>query len=290
MQLEYNCSRLPIANFMIDLHTHSTYSDGLCTPEELCQQAVNAGVKILALTDHDTIAGLEPLHCAARNLDITIINGIELSARWKKLDIHVLGLNINPEDKSLISLIAQQKESRIQRAQGISERLSELGIHDTYQKACELAGRDSVGRPHFAQILVAEGHVKDLQAAFKRFLGRGRHAYVPTAWADIEIAADSIRKAGGSAVIAHPQKYNLTRTKLHELIKTFKIAGGIGIEVVSGEVTQAQIQELSGLCARFELLASTGSDYHGQPLSRIGLGRQQQLPLNCTPVWHQWNI
>lgn len=274
---------------MIDLHCHSHFSDGALSPEALLQKASDAGIQVLALTDHDTIAGLAPLHQAARKTQIKIIDGIEFSTRWKKHDIHILGLNITPDNDHLCALIRQQNESRIARAQQIGACLADCGVNDAYQKACELAGHERVGRPHFAQVLINEGIVSEMQAAFKRFLGRGRGAYVPTAWLSIEAAVDGIRQAGGRAVIAHPLKYKLTRSKLHALINEFKEVGGAGIEVVSGEMTVTEINELAGLCLRFELLASTGSDFHHE-LSRIGLGRQQQLPASCIPIWLGWGV
>ena len=275
---------------MIDLHCHSYFSDGELSPSALLQKAIDYGVRVLALTDHDTTAGLLPLHQAANGKDITIINGIELSVRWKKHDIHIIGLMVKPEDAGLMDLIALQNERRIERAHQIGECLMGVGIHDAYQKACEIAGHERVGRPHFAEVLINEGIVSDMKSAFKRFLGQGRCAYVPTAWIGLDEAVLGIVQAGGQAVIAHPLKYSLTRSKLHELIKTFIAAGGVGMEVVSGEMTVADANELAGLCCRFELLASTGSDYHGDGLSRKALGQQRALPINCTPIWHRWNI
>lgn len=274
---------------MIDLHCHSHFSDGALSPELLLEKAMLAGIQMLALTDHDTTAGLIPLHNAARNTLIKIINGIELSARWKKHDIHIIGLNIDPNDAGLRDLIVQQNDSRIARARQIAACLVDFGVHDAYQKACEIAGHERVGRPHFAQLLIDEGKVPDMQSAFKRFLGRGHGAYVPTEWLSIDAAVNGIIQAGGQAVVAHPLKYKLTRSKLHALISDFKLAGGVAIEVVSGEMLISQINELAGICQRFELLASTGSDFHHN-MSRIGLGRQHPLPANCTPIWQGWNI
>lgn len=274
---------------MIDLHCHSTFSDGLLAPEDLLQKAINAGITILALTDHDTIEGVT---CLAKqnNPAITLINGIELSTRWKKYDIHVLGLNIAIDNPALGELIVSQANSRFARSLQIAERMSVLGVDNAFEKACIIAGHHRVGRPHFAKVFMEEGHVREMQQAFKRFLGRGKPAYVPTPWISIAQAVEGIISAGGTAVLAHPLKYRLTRTKLHELITEFKQAGGHGLEVVSGDMTVTQVQEMAGLCLRFELSASTGSDYHGEGISRISLGRQRQLPLNCKPVWHQWNI
>ncbi|WED44142.1 PHP domain-containing protein [Legionella cardiaca] len=275
---------------MIDLHCHSNFSDGVLTPAELLDKAIKSGIKVLALTDHDTTAGLKPLHHAAGQSSIRIINGIEFSASWKKYDIHILGLNIDPDNEEIQALIEQQNQSRIVRARQIGELMKSCGVQNAYTKACEIAGHERVGRPHFAKVFVNEGITGDFQAAFKRFLGRGRPAYVRTPWLTLSEAVLGIIQAEGQAVLAHPLKYSLTRTRLQELIVAFKEAGGSGLEVVSGEVNSLQIQEMTGLCHRFQLLGSTGSDYHGDTLSRIPLGRQQQLPVNCMPIWHQWNI
>ena len=275
---------------MIYLHCHSNFSDGILTPHELLEKATQAGITLLALTDHDTLEGVKVLQEEKNKHAITVINGIELSTRWKKYDIHVLGLNINLENDVLNELIVKQNNSRFARSLQISERIEALGISNAFEKACKIAGHDRVGRPHFARVFMEEGKASDMQSAFKRFLGRGKPAYVPTPWISIAEAVDGINQAGGQAVLAHPLKYGLTRTKLHDLITEFKLAGGTGLEVVSGEMTTTQIQDMTGLCMRFQLLSSTGSDYHGDTISRISLGRQRQLPLNCTPVWHQWNI
>lgn len=274
---------------MIDLHCHSIFSDGVFTPEELIQRAQSQQIKCLSLTDHDTVAGYTRLMHAAQDSGITIINGIELSVRWKKYDIHILGYQIN-HTADLEEVIQQQSNSRITRAEQIGASLDSMGLEDSYLKACAIAGHKRVGRPHFAKVLVNEGRARDMQAAFKQFLIRGRGAYVPTPWISIEQAVKAIINAGGTAVIAHPLKYGLTRTKLHELIKEFKDAGGMGIEVVSGEMTVAQIQDVAGLSMRFKLLASSGSDFHSDTASRTNLGRQAQLPINCTPIWHNWTI
>ncbi len=275
---------------MIDLHCHSYFSDGRLSPEALVEKALQAGVQLLALTDHDTIAGLAPLKAAALGTAVHIINGIELSARWKKHVVHILGLNLDEHHAELEELITLQNECRIARAQQIADRLAECGLVNGFEKACAVAGHCRVGRPHFAQVLVEEGFANDMQAAFKRFLGRGRPAFVHTEWCEMDKVVETIVRAGGQAVIAHPLKYGLTRSKLYELIIAFKMAGGAGLEVVSGEMTVMQMKELAGLCIRFELLASSGSDFHADAHSRVSLGKQQPLPINCTPIWQQWGI
>lgn len=276
---------------MIDLHCHSYYSDGINSPSELIRKAAGNGVKYLALTDHDTTEGIKPFQDSLLEMgsDIQLINGIELSVAWKKYVIHILGLNLIHYEK-LDALIRRQNEQRIQRAKEIGAILALSGVDQAYAKACEIAGHERAARPHFAQVLINEAVVKDWSSAFKKFLGRGGKAYVSASWITIEEAVEGILEAGGQAVIAHPLKYGLSRTKLFELIMDFKQAGGAALEVVSGDMTKQQIAEMAAICQRFELLASSGSDYHGGNLSRIALGRQQQLPLNCTAIWNEWDF
>lgn len=275
---------------MIDLHCHSHFSDGLLSPSALISKAKIVGIQMLALTDHDTVLGLNELHEAAINSAIQLINGIELSARWKKHDIHIIGLKIDPNHPLLKACIQAQDTCRITRAQLIGDCLLNHGIHDAYLKACQLAGHNRVGRPHYAQVLVQEALVKDIQQAFKRYLGRGKSAYVPTEWPEVETIVDTILRVGGVPVLAHPHKYKLTQTKLNALISTFKEAGGIGLEVVSGFMTPSEMIQMASLCNRFDLLASSGSDFHGDQLSRVGLGQQIPLPEMCTPVWKDWIV
>lgn len=274
---------------IVDLHCHSCYSDGLLSPEALLAKALAANVNLLALTDHDTIDGIKLLQAKAHQQAIHIINGVELSVRWKKYDIHVLGLNFTVDER-MILLLQQQKLARIARAKLIGERLEACGVQDAYSKAVQLAGHEQVGRLHFAQILIDEGKVPDKEKAFKRYLGSRCKAFVPTEWVDIENAVQTINECKGQAVLAHPLKYRLTRTKLHELIIVFKAAGGAGLEVISGDMTAPQVEEMVGLTNRYDLLASTGSDFHGEQVSRVQLGRQRAFPTHCKPVWHSWNI
>ncbi|WP_131783409.1 PHP domain-containing protein [Legionella gresilensis] len=275
---------------MIDLHCHSYFSDGLLSPKKLIEKANSINLLVMALTDHDTIEGVEELLKIKDNYSVKIITGIEFSTRWKKYDIHIIGLGVDIANYFFNDLISKQNNNRINRAKKISEKLACVGVKNAFVRACQLAGHDRIGRPHFAKLCVEDAKAIDIQAAFKQYLTRGKLAYVETPWISVVDAVEGIIKAGGQAVLAHPLKYQLTQTKLRELIKEFKQAGGEGLEVVSGNISLDQMNTVVTLCRHFELLASTGSDYHGDSLSRISLGRQPQLPLNCTPIWHNWNI
>ena len=273
---------------MIDLHCHSTFSDGLLSPDLLLERAKQNGVRHLALTDHDTVAGVLALQQLPSDPAIQIIPGIELSVQWKKYDVHILGLNINVNEPQLQAIISEQLERRVLRAQAIGQALERCGIADAYAKTCELAGHPKVGRAHYAQLLIKAGYARDMKAAFKTYLSKGKVAYVPVTWINLKSAVHVINAAGGHAVIAHPLKYKLTRTKLHELLQEFKDLGGTGIEVISGDSMAEDSAKLAQLCKKFLLLASTGSDYHGDGLSRVGLGRQKKLPDDCLPIWSAW--
>ena len=148
-----------------------------------------------------------------------------------------------------------------------------------------MADDDNITRPHFAQVLVAERFARDSDDAFKQYLRRGRPGYAPVEWISVEKAVAVILQSKGVAVLAHPDKYRLTRTKLNELLKKFKLAGGQGLEVVSGWMAASQIGQLAAFCEQYDFLASSGSDFHGIGYSRTGLGRQAPLPLHCKPVW-----
>ncbi len=276
---------------IIDLHCHSHFSDGLHSPHELVQMAVARGVQYLALTDHDTVAGLEGIRkaCQEANAPLQLINGIELTVSWKKQVLHLLGLHLE-QPETLNRLINKQHELRKERARQIAEQLEELGMEQVFEQVQDIAGHDHIARPHFARLLVEKGWVKDIQTAFKRYLTRGKPAYVPTAWVSMEEGVEAIHQAGGLAVLAHPCQYGFTRTKLYECMDALKASGGDGIEVVSGDSSPQQIKEMAKACEDFDFLASSGSDFHGTGLSKMAMGQQAALPENCRPVWQNWGI
>jgi len=273
---------------IVDLHCHSLFSDGLDSVELLLARALQQHVALLALTDHDTVEGVIPLQKLAQNKSIRIIPGIEWSTRWKKYDIHILGLNIDPHHRLVQDMVEQQTQKRMIRAQLIAEQLAHCGIKDAYAKVTQQVAHNRIARPHFAQLVVQEGLAPDIKTAFSRFLKKGQVAYVPTQWPNIDEVVAVIQAAGGDAVIAHPWKYGFTRTKLQELIVAFRSDGGVGLEVISGHLEDNIVKMLTHLCQRFGLWCSSGSDYHGPGLSRVGLGQQRPLPADCQPIWQRW--
>ena len=269
----------------IDLHCHSYYSDGTDSPIELVEQARQNNVELLALTDHDSIDGVAELQHAADSIGMKSISGIEFSTRWKKEELHVLGLDVDTTHSNLLSAIQYQHESRVTRAKLIGNKLEELGLHQAYEKACAVAGHTHIARPHFAQVLIQEGWVKDIAKAFTRYLKRGKVAFVATPWLSLEDVVDAIVSSGGVAVVAHPHKYSMTKHKLNNLLCDFKAAGGLAMEVVSGNITTQQINALATMCRSLGLMASTGSDFHGNSKSNIALGCQMALPDDLPVLW-----
>jgi 3',5'-nucleoside bisphosphate phosphatase len=268
-----------------DLHTHSNASDGFLSPQALIERASAKGVGALALTDHDTLAGQAEAQMAATAAGIELISGIEFSTQWLGRSIHVVGLGFDPNASILMEGIARQTISRAERAQTIGEKLSKVGINDAYAGALAIAGESVLGRPHFAQYLVSVGAVKDVASAFKRYLGAGKIGDVKQQWPSVDEAVHWIKAAGGFAVIAHPDKYDMTRSKLCQLLGLFKEAGGDALEVISGKQLSTITDKLARLAGQFNLAASCGSDFHmpNQPWQE--LGAFGKLPDFCQPIW-----
>ncbi len=260
-------------------------SDGELLPADVVKRAVAMGVDVLALTDHDTVAGVAEAQIAARDLPLALIPGIEVSAQWRGRTVHVVGLNIDIGSSSLIAALDNLQLLRKTRAQQIAARLEKIGVKNALAGAESYAGDSVIGRPHFAAHMVASGFVKSSAQAFKRYLGAGKVGDVRNVWPELSEAVAWIVGAGGLAVLAHPEKYKLTRTKLRELLADFSGAGGGAIEVVSGRQEPRITKVLAELCNDFGLLASTGSDFHRQGQPWQELGKQSELPDICRPVW-----
>lgn len=276
---------------IVDLHSHTTASDGLLTPSDLVKRAVDNQIAILAITDHDTVKGLPEAQKTIANekLPIKLACGVEISTSWKNNEIHIVGLNIDIAYPELTTLLSSQEQGRIDRALAIDHKLAKVSIENAYQQAQQFAKGDIVSRAHFARFLVANGYVKDIKRAFKTYLGKGGYAYVPATWCSISDAVNAIHAARGQAVLAHPSRYDLTLTKLKLLISEFKSSGGDAIEVSQSRQTQDDLQKLAKLANEFELLASQGSDFHGVD-TYLDLGKTTPLPGSVTPIWHNWKL
>lgn len=275
----------------IDLHSHSTISDGLFTPAQLVERAAAQGVRVLALTDHDDVSGLDEARVAALKAGILLINGVEISVTWNNRTVHVVGLHIDPAHAALRDGLATIRAGRGERAKRIADELDKAGIPGSLDGAYAFAANPNlISRSHFARFMVEKGLVKDVRTVFKKYLVKGKPGYVTHRWADMAEAIGWIRASGGVAVLAHPGRYDLGRGNLNNLIGDFKEAGGMALEVVTGSHTPDQFTQFARLAGEFELLSSCGSDFHGLGESYMDLGRLPALPSGCTPVWHDWNL
>ncbi|MGF1694587.1 PHP domain-containing protein [Vibrio lamellibrachiae] len=275
----------------IDLHSHTTASDGRLTPQELVDRAVSFDVKVLAITDHDTLDGLDVArdHIEQNELPIQLISGIEFSTVWQNKDIHIVGLNIDPNNASVLALIEQQKLHRHERAKLIAHRLQKSTREGVFEEVQQIAGDAPITRAHFAKWLVDNGYAKTMQQVFKKYLTRNNPGYVPPTWCSMNDAIDAIHSAGGLATLAHPGRYNLTAKWIKRLILAFSEAGGDAMEVALPQQAQQERRTLADYAIQYKLLASQGSDFH-YPSAWTELGRNLWLPSGVEPVWKDWAI
>lgn len=268
-----------------DLHTHSTASDGTLSPRQLIARAAAHGVEVLALTDHDTTAGLDEAEDAARDYGLVLVPGVEVSVSWEGRTLHIVGLGIERGCAALRAGLAGLLAYREERAAEIARRLEQAGWSGALEGARAEASGVLVGRTHFARFLVKRGAAKDLRSVFKHFLVKGKPGYVPGQWVGLETAVGWIRDAGGQAVIAHPARYRLTRSTMKRLLQAFRDCGGLGIEVVSGSHSRDDEFTFARWAREQQMLASAGSDYHGPESPWVELGRLPALPDGCRAIW-----
>ena len=266
-----------------DLHTHTNCSDGQLTPDQLLAEAVEKGVQLFSITDHDTLAAYRQLTILPPE-GMKLLVGIELSCTWRRMTIHMIGLNLDAEAASMLEAETKQGQARAQRYEKILQRLTKAGLDIDTERLITLGG-SCPGRPHIARYLYETGQVKSETQAFDKYLGQGKMGDVKECWPDLSQAIDWVQQAGGVAVLAHPIKYRLTRTKLIELCTDFKEAGGEGMEIISGQQNPTQTKTLSEIAQKLELLGSVGSDFHkpGQPWAVVG--KVAALSPGVTPIW-----
>lgn len=276
-------------NEKYDLHVHSTASDGTLTPTELVRLAAKSEIRTLALTDHDTTAGVEEASREAQLWGINLIPGVEISTTWNNRGVHIIGLGIDLDCTALQCGLESIRAYRLWRAEEIGRRLEQAGIPGAFAEARRIAGGTVIARPHFASFLVDRGIAPNMQSVFKRYLVRGKPGYVSSRWAGFNEAIEWIKTAGGTAVIAHPARYSLSRTQLRRLLGDFVAAGGEALEVVSGTHNKDEIQTIAFHAAYFGLFASVGSDYHGPGHCRPVLGCLPDLPEAVIPIWEKWS-
>jgi predicted metal-dependent phosphoesterase TrpH len=257
---------------MIDLHTHSIYSDGTNTPAELVAMAVERGLTALALTDHDTVGGVPELLEAAASTAVEVVPGIELSAECDRGTMHVLGYFIDHTCQRLLEKIEMVRTGRELRNHEILKRLNRLGHRLLWDDIQKHAGKDVVGRPHIAAALVELGHVKTRKAAFDRLLAKGRPGYVDRERYSAEECIQLIHEAGGVSVLAHPATINLPDQELRALIARLKDNGLGGMEVYYAEHRPDNMHKFAQWANELDLISTGGTDYHGANTPDLKLG------------------
>jgi 3',5'-nucleoside bisphosphate phosphatase len=241
-----------------DLHMHTAYSDGALSPEEVVRKAAGKGLAAVAITDHDTVGGLEEALAAGSACGIDVIPGIELSAMWGDREIHILGYFLDFRDTSLLKYLAFFRSKRIERARKIVERLNELDIPVEIDSILYATRNAAVGRPHIAAAVIETGRVKSYLEVFNKYIGYGCPAYVEKYRLEVGEAAELIARAGGLSFLAHPTDA-IQKTVLYDVIKS----GLDGIETVHPSLTKQKSEMYRAIAADHHLLQSGGSDFHG---------------------------
>ncbi len=259
---------------MVDLHTHSIYSDGTNTPAELVALAEERGLRALALTDHDTVAGVDELLVAGKGSTVETVPGIELSAECEHGTMHILGYYIDTSCLELGRMLAKVRAGRAARNVEILKKLNRLGYVLRWSDLEKYTGKDVVGRPHFAEVLVERGYVKSKKLAFELLLAKGRPAYAERYHCSASECIRCIRKSGGVAVLAHPATIHLSDAKLHALVGELAEQGLGGIEAYYAEHRPENRKKFIAWAEEFGLLCTGGSDFHGKnsPDLNVGVG------------------
>lgn len=275
----------------IDLHSHTTASDGRLSVAELLDRAIGFDVKVLAITDHDTLDAIpEALELIEqKSLPIELVNGIEISTVWQNKDIHIVGLGVSLDSPELLALIEAQQARRVERSELIAHRLEKATREGVLEEVKLIAGDAPITRAHFAKWLVDNGYAKTMQQVFKKYMTRNNTGYVPPNWCSMQEAVAAIHSAGGVAVLAHPGRYQLTAKWLKRLLAEFCEANGDAMEVAQPQQSLQERRNLADYAIQYNLLASQGSDFH-YPSPWMELGRNLWLPSGVEPVWDQLSL
>jgi 3',5'-nucleoside bisphosphate phosphatase len=268
---------------LVDFHTHSHFSDGVLAPAALVQRARGRGVITLALTDHDTIAGLAEARaaCAA---DIRFVAGVELSAQWRGQTIHIVGLEVDEAHAGFNTHLTGVLARRRERLGEIGERLEKRARLPGRELAAAAAGATAPTRLHLARLLVERGHARDTQDAFDRYLNKDKAGHVPAEWPAFAVAMSVLRDSGALPVLAHPHRYRLSAGGLRELVAAFVQEGGVALEASMAGMGPNDADRIASLCRKFNLLASMGSDFHDPSVPWNPLGRWLKLAAGLAPV------
>lgn len=259
---------------MIDLHTHSTFSDGSFSPEDLVRTCAEAGLTGVALTDHDTVEGVPRFMAACEAHGITGVPGVEISADVEKGGMHMLGYFVEPASESLEATLVKIRSGREDRNIEILENLNKAGLELTMDEVISFAGEGVVGRPHFAQAMLARGYIKTKDEAFKKYLARGKSGYADRFRLTPEQSIDLIHDAGGLAVLAHPFTLELSDSELGRFVKELAGVGLDGMEVYYSEHNHSQVNAYRNIAYENGILLAGGSDFHGEinPAIKLGVG------------------
>jgi len=250
-----------------DLHVHTNYSDGQLRPEEVIKRAAQAGLRAISVTDHDNVAAVEVAQQQGEKYGVEVMAGVELSATFGRLDVHILGYGFDIRDPNILGYLQLFREERTKRAQKILEKLGRLGIRLSFESVRQRAGKGSIGRPHIAHVMAEEAYVFSYQEAFDKYLAEGRPAYVPKYKITAQEAIEIIHSAGGLTCVAHPG-LGVTPEVMAELIRV----GIDGIETIHPKHSPTQTCYYEEVATKHGLLQTGGSDYHGDSRSDISLG------------------
>ncbi|WP_068812136.1 PHP domain-containing protein [Pseudohongiella nitratireducens] len=298
---------------MIDLHSHTHFSDGDLSPSRLLSRAHERGLEYLAITDHDSVTAFHTLRAerhahaskdtnpddssTTSNASGTIlrlpqlsgglISGVEVSCQWEGLEIHVLGLFVDVDNVALTTMLQQQQQRRRERAAAIDLKLQRNGMTGLGAYLDTLPC-DAISRSHVADFLVNQGHSKNKQHAFNKLIGRKGKAYVAAGWCEFADAIATIHEAGGIASLAHPDRYPLSRPRFRRMVEDYCEAGGDAIEVSYSNLNPGSLGHLAELCEKHELWATAGSDFHSPDHHWMDLGKIRMMPAACrhSAIWH----
>lgn len=259
----------------IDLHVHSTFSDGTLTPTQLVSLALKSNLEAFALTDHDTTEGIDEALSAAKDVNLEVIPGIEFSTEYRGKDIHILGYYINPDNENFISKVQEFRDSRENRNKKMCAKLNELGIDIDYDSFVKDYPDSVITRAHYAKYMVAHGYIKYMDEAFEKYIGDDCPGFIPREKITPTQAVSLIISCGGIPVLAHPILYKLSDSDLEELVASLKKSGLKGIETIYSTNSQTDERLIRKLASKYKLLITGGSDFHGnnKPNLMLGCGR-----------------
>lgn len=260
---------------LIDLHIHTTASDGTFSPKEVVEMALERNLSVIAITDHDTVAGVEEAMEASEGNEITVVPGVEISCLYSGREIHMLGLFLDWKKSEFLEHMEEMRREREDRNKKMIEKMQETGIPVTKEKL-QFGEPDTViTRAHFARFLEQEGMVKKKDEAFKKYIGEGCPYYLPRRYIPYEKAIDWIKEAGGLAILAHPYLYGFKEPKIRQMLLDLKEAGLDGLEAYHSSVNNGQSNLLREYAKEYGLLVSGGSDFHGsnKPYVHLGVGK-----------------